>query len=229
MNGETRAFKNLEDSFSKLELWNRMSESERQMMVAAAEIRQFPAGSSIYSPARQCLGMLIVETGVIKSSLISEEGKRATLFRLRAGEVCVLSMPCMLAALTFDIEITAEQESKLVIVPSRIFSRLASENVYLENFSYRVAMERFSSVVKALEQLLFLSLNQRIGMFLLNESAAAHSAEICLTQEQIAESIGSAREAVARGLKQMVQAELISVSRGKITIISQEGLHQLTE
>ena len=46
-----------------------------------------------------------------------------------------------------------------------------------------------------------MTLTQRIAAFLLDEAADTGSDELALTQEAIARSIGSAREAVSRSLK----------------------------
>lgn len=46
-----------------------------------------------------------------------------------------------------------------------------------------------------------MTLPQRIAAFLLDEAADTSSDELTLTQEAIARSIGSAREAVSRSLK----------------------------
>lgn len=46
-----------------------------------------------------------------------------------------------------------------------------------------------------------MTLTQRIAAFLLDEAADTGSDELTLTQEAIARSIGSAREAVSRSLK----------------------------
>ena len=75
----------------------------------------------------------------------------------------------------------------------------------MENFAYKIATERFSSVVEALQQIMFLSLTQRIAAFLIDESAQRKDDSIRMTHEEIAKAIGSAREAVSRTLKQMVK------------------------
>jgi len=53
------------------------------------------------------------------------------------------------------------------------------------------------------------------------------SGEIRMTQEKIAESINSAREVVARMLRQFVVDDLVELKRGCIVIKDEAGLEAL--
>ena len=109
------------------------------------------------------------EEGISDGSLRGG-GREATVYRLKKGDVCVLSASCMISAISFDVQIEAETEGCLEMVSPGVFAGLMKENIYVENFVYRSAAERFSDVVNAVEQLLFLTLEQRLVTFLLDES-----------------------------------------------------------
>ena len=158
-------------------------------------------------------------------ALCSDDGREATVYRLRPGDVCVLSASCMISAISFDVQIQAETGGVLEMVSPGIFSQLMEENIYVENFVYKSATERFSDVVRAVEQLLFMTLEQRLVTFLLDESAQEHSDELHFTQEQIAVAIGSAREVVTRGLKKLAGEGLIQLFRGGVKIADRKGLY----
>ena len=53
--------------------------------------------------------------------LLSSQGKEATLYRLRAGDICTLSASCMLSAITFDVQIDAETDCELLLLPAPVF------------------------------------------------------------------------------------------------------------
>ena len=149
------------------------------------------------------------------------------MFRLRQGDTCILSASCVLPAITFDVEIEAQTEVDAVLIPARVLVSLTRDNIYVENYVYKEAAKRFSDVVEALQQMMFLSLTQRIAAFLLDESAKTHSPVIVMTQEDLAKQIGSAREAVSRILKQMVKKGYVSLSRGEVKIENKEDLYRL--
>lgn len=100
------------------------------------------------------------------------------------------------------------------------------KNVYIENFVYRTAVEHFSDVIQAVEEMLFSSLEQRICSFLLDETARLRTDTLQLTQEQLAQSIGSARESVTRSLKQLSGQGLIRIFRGGVQILDRKKLYQ---
>ncbi len=154
----------------------------------------------------------------LRTYLLSDEGKEVTIYRLRKGDVCVLAASCMLSAITFDVEMEAQTDTRILLVPVWLLSKLQEENVYVENFIYKEAAKRFSDVIEALQQMMFLSLTQRIASFLLDESAKQNTSSIFMTHEEIAKIIGSAREAVSRILKQMAKNGYISLNRGEIKI-----------
>ena len=72
-----------------------------------------------------------------------------------------------------------------------------------------------------------MNLPQRIAAFLLDEAAENNSDSLSLTQENLARSIGSAREAVSRALKQLSQEGCIEVSRGGIRLLDKAKLYQM--
>ena len=165
--------------------------------------------------------------GGLRLSLLSEEGREASIARLGAGQVCVLSASCVLSAVTFDVEITAEEESDILVLPSHVFGPLMAENIYVECFVYRTATELFSDVIGAVERLLFMTLEQRVASFLLDEAARRGTDTLAITQEAIALGIASAREAVTRALRQLAARGLVEVFRGGVKLLDRKALYAL--
>lgn len=207
--------------------WEHLTKEQQERVGRDSREVHYPAGSLIYSPTRECLGTVFILKGVIRAYLLSDEGKEVTIYRIREGDTCVLTASCALSAITFDVEIEAETDCEVLLIPAPVFSVLAADNIYVENFAYKIATERFSSVVEALQQIMFMSLTQRIAAFLIDESAQRKNDSICMTHEEIAKAIGSAREAVSRTLKQMVKKGDISLFRGGIKIENKSSLYEL--
>ena len=68
-----------------------------------------------------------------------------------------------------------------------------------------------------MEQILFMSFDRRLAIFLMDEYAKTRSKEIPLTHEEIAKLMGSAREVVSRMMKYFAQEGIVSLSRGGLT------------
>lgn len=174
-------------------------------------------------------GGLLIQSGVVRIYLLSEDGREATISRMTAGEVCVLSASCMLSAITFDVQIQAEGTVETLVIPIQYLAALMRENIYVENFIYKAAAERFSHAIRAIEQMLFYTLEQRVASYLLEESKRLGSDTIQVTQEQLAQAIGSAREAVTRTLKKLSAAGTVELFRGGVRIQDGKGLERLVK
>ena len=109
------------------------------------------------------------------------------------------------------------------------FGKIAHENAHVELFAYKTATDRFSKVMWAMEQILFMSFDQRLALFLIEEADHSNNYIIKATHEQIAKLIGSAREVVTRMLKYFSEEGFVRLSRGHIEIIDYQKLKNLTK
>lgn len=218
------------DFLSKsLSFWNKLSINEKNSIINNVALLKYKQGVNIHSGENDCVGVLIVKSGELRTYILSEDGKEITLYRLSSGEVCILSASCILKGITFDVHIDAEADSEILLINSLVFSRISEQNLYVENFSYKIVIDRFSKVMWAMEQILFLSMDSRLATFLISEISKNNTNTINLTHEQIAKYIGSAREVVSRMLKYFQNEGIVKLSRGGIKILDKLKLEKLTQ
>jgi len=210
-----------------LSFWEKLSEVEKKTVENNITKVSYNKGHNLHNANSECLGVLLVKSGELRVYILSEDGREVTLYRLPEGDTCVLSASCILNSITFDVHIDAEKDTQVYLINITTFSNLSKQNVYVENFAYKSAVERFSDVMWAVEQILFMSFDKRLAVFLLDEMAKANSSEITITHEQIAKYIGSAREVVSRMLKVFESQGIVELSRGSINIISKEKLKKI--
>lgn len=217
----------MENILNKLPFWTSLTEQEKEILRKSAVIRRYERGSFIHSSDRDCLGMLFIISGEIRTYILSDEGREITLFRLYPNDLCVLSASCVISQISFDTQMTARQDTEVLIIPPNITALLKEQNISVRCFLYEQATERFSEVMWAMQQILFKGLDQRLAAFLVEECERTNSNTVCMTHEQIARNISSAREAVARMLKQFTQDGLVELKRGEIIIKDTDGLKRL--
>jgi len=186
-------------------------------------------GTLITGNGGSCAGVLLVLKGSLRTYILSEDGKDLTLFRLYPGGICILSASCILKAIRFDVLIEAESDCRLLVINTDVFSRIAGNNIWVENFSYKIASERFSDVIEAIQKIFFLSVDKRLANFLLEEISKNHNCIILFTHEQIAKYIGSAREVVTRTLKSFSELGILEISRKGIKITDAAKLADIAE
>lgn len=221
---------NYEDFLSQtLDYWNKISEVEQKELIANVKPVKYSAGESIHNTVNNCAGMFLVVSGELRTYILSDTGKEFTLFRLQKGGVCILSASCIFENITFDVFIDAETDCELLLINSQVLSRLHKQNPLIENHSLKLAIDRFSAVVKAMERMLFLTLERRLSVFLLGEAKKNKSADITLTHEQIAKYIGSAREVVSRTIKGFEKEGIVKLFRGGVRITDFNKLEALAD
>ncbi len=209
-----------------LPFWESMTEWEKEKLLEASYSTEFEKGAHIHS-GDECTGVIFVKRGALRVYLMSDEGKDVTLFRLYEGDVCMLSASCVLQSITFDIFVDAEEKSECVIINGHTFADLSERNTEAKLYALECAVERFSDVVWVLQQILFMSMDKRLAIFLADECARTGSDTVTLTHEQIAKHMGSAREVISRMLKYFAGEGLCEVSRKGIKILDIKKLRRL--
>lgn len=212
---------------SNLSFWEHLSAAQKEYLNANIKSVHFAKGQTLHYGEQECIGVLLVKHGMIRTYMTSEEGREVTLYRLDSHDICILSASCILDTIDFDVTMDAETDCEVLQINSAAFSRLSSENVYVELFSYKLATERFSDVMWAMQQILFTSFDKRLAAFLLEESAKTKTDQLHMTHEQIARYLGSAREVVSRMLKYFSNEGYVSLSRGDITLLDKTGLRNI--
>ncbi len=202
----------------KLPFWDRLSPEEAAAAVRSAALVDYPKGALVQSYDGECLGAVLVLRGRLRIYLLSEEGREVTLYRLNEGDFCVLSASCVISQLTFETQMTAEEDTRLLVVNAGAFEKLANANLEVKCFMYEIIIERFSEVMWAMQQILFMGFDKRLAVFLYDEYSRTGSSEIKMTHEQLAKMVGSAREVVSRMLKRFADDELVEFRRGVIIL-----------
>ena len=211
-----------------LPFWNKINSNERDAIIHNISDIRYEKGTCLSGSDDSCAGVFLVRSGTLRVYMLSEEGKDLTLFRLNPGDVCILSASCVLKMIRFEVLIEAESDCRILVINAGFFSELAERNVWVENFSYKIAAERFSDVIEAIQRILFMSVDKRLANFLLEEMETRGSDVIAVTHEQIARYIGSAREVVSRTLKSFYVLGAVELSRNGVKIIDKKLLRSMS-
>lgn len=206
--------------------WNEIPEADRDYLCQNSYEITYPKGKNIHD-GNECYGVILVRSGSLRLYMMSDEGKDITLYRLYQGDLCMLSASCVLEAITFDVFVDAEEDSECYVISGSAFAALSERNPDIKIFALETAVSRFSDVMWVMQQILFMSMDKRLAVFLLDESARIGSDTIVLTHGQIARYMGSAREVVSRMLKYFASEGIVDVSRKGIKIIDKKRLREL--
>lgn len=207
--------------------WPHLSTQEKELINAHSHIVHYKKGTQVHQGPLDCIGVLLVKRGQLRVYTMSEDGREVTLYRLFPDDVGILSASCALDAVTFDVYIDAAEDTEVLLTDSVAFRKLAKDNIYVRCYGYEMASNRLSEMLWKMQQVLFLSADRRLAIFLLEESAKRNSREIHMTHEEIARFMGTAREVVSRLVKYFNQEGWVKTSRGCISLTNYDALKDL--
>jgi CRP/FNR family transcriptional regulator len=187
----------------------------------------YKKGEIIHRTDEECKGLITVLSGQMRTYIVSEEGREVTLFRVNSGEVCVLSVSCLMQSITFDVIIEATEDTEISVIPANVVNKVMNENPQVELYLYKAAVDKFSEVMWTMQQILFLKIDQRVAQFLWDEITRKGTATLHITHDEIARYIGSAREVVTKVMKYLSKEKIVELKRGTIEIVDKDKLQKI--
>lgn len=209
-----------------LPFWDGLTQEEQELILSTAIPSTMPKGTIAHRADQDCSGILLVLSGQLRAFIVSEEGREVTLYRVGDQETCVMSSSCLMDAIVFDVLIEAVADTQVLVIPVSTLSALNQAEPQVELFLYKTASERFSDIMWTMQQILFMSMDRRMAIFLWDEYTRQGEV-LRLTHEEAARYIGSAREVVTKVLNYFAQEGIVALRRGQITILDKEKLRKL--
>ena len=81
-------------------------------------------GVQIFGPGRPAENLLLLLSGTVRVQQLSEAGREIVLYRVHAGESCVLTTACLLAFEDYSAEGIAETDIEAILIPREDFDEL---------------------------------------------------------------------------------------------------------
>ena len=193
-------------------------------LAAGSGVVTLPEGAQVFSPGDSADTFLLVLSGTVRVQQHSETGRDLTLYRVHAGQSCVLTTACMLAFENYSADGIAETEVRAVAIPRQTFDRLvATSNVFRE-FVFRAYSRRITDLFQLIDDIVFQRMDVRLAARLLE---FAVDNEVKATHQTLATELGTAREVVSRTLAEFHRRGWITQARGTIHIANPAAIAML--
>lgn len=191
-------------------------------LVTGSALRHAPDGAILFMPGQHCEGFPLVLRGCVKVSKTSSNGREIVLYRVEAGEGCVMSGGCLLGNGDYTATATAEGEIDLLAVPNSLFQELILASAPFRTFVFGMYGRRLGDIMELVEEIAFRKLDARLANLL------AHRGPILAeTHQKLADELGSVREVVSRTLRSFEQRGWIKVERERVTVLDSKALETL--
>jgi CRP/FNR family transcriptional regulator len=192
------------------------------------ERADYPAGTKIYRAGSAPRAMLVVR-GLIRVYMTSPEGRQVTVRYARAGDVLGIAV---LVGGPANVDVQALEASSLFRVSSRPLTGAARRDARV---AWALAEELNRRLYETLQQAAvnsFGSVRQRVAAHLLDIASAQQHPRGRLvarvSQQELADAVGSVREVVARVLRELRVAGIVATSSDSVLILDAPRLHSET-
>jgi CRP/FNR family transcriptional regulator len=199
--------------------------AERTELAASAARFDVPAGTVIYRDADKPRLALVLE-GLLRVFLTSAEGRQLTVRYARPGDFLGVAVT---VGGPVDVSVQAVTDATVAMIEP---ARLEVVARHRPDVGWAVAEEVSRRLYEALREMAgsaFWPLRDRVIRHLLDLAAQAQadgSRRAAVSQQELADAVGSVREVVARYLAEFRDRGLIETDRDGITICDPAALHR---
>ena len=201
--------------------------SVRDRLIAAAKVVQLPSGMVIFGPGHPPENLLLLLEGRVRVQQITENGREIVLYRVHAGESCVLTTACLLAFEDYTAEGVAETEVEAVAIPRAAFDEAMSTSPAFRRFVFSAYSKRITDLFLTVEEIAFGRMDARLAAKLLELSSEDN--RIAATHGVLATELGTAREVVSRQMAEFQRRGWVEQSRGKVELTDRLALQNFVE
>ena len=162
---------------------------------------------------------MLVE-GSVKILREDEDGNEVFLYYVDAGNTCAATLTCCMDSKISNIRAVVEEKAVFLTIPYEYMDIWMGKYKSWREFILTTYSLRFEELLKAVDQLAFKKMDQRILNFLKEKSKLIGSTTIKISHQQIAYDLNTSREVVSRILKQMEKEGMVKISRGQLELLA---------
>ena len=179
-------------------------------------------GTCLFQPGDEGRAFLIVKSGSVRVEQTNSAGRTVVLYRVEAGDSCVLTTTCLLSGKPYSGYGYAEGQVSAVAISADRFRRLIGSDPKFQELVFRGFAARVGELTDVIDDLLEHRTDRRLARWL----AARGATEVKMTQQELAQELGTAREVVSRTLKSFETRGWITLGRGSVRVLDPAALQR---
>jgi CRP/FNR family transcriptional regulator len=197
----------------------------RRVLREAAQLISVPAGTVVFQEGDACRNYLLVLEGSVRVQKVSEGGREIVLYRVDAGQSCVLTTSCLLTRGDYSAQGIAETDVRALALSHTAFQDLLARSAEFRQFVFSSYAVRLADLLMLIEEVAFGRIDMRLAQFLADR--ADKDGQIKGTHQELAVELGTAREVISRQLKDFERRGWVALYRGRIEIKEPSALRDL--
>ena len=189
-----------------------------QAILDNAQIMEVPADTILITAGSPCNNFMLLLDGTVRIYQHAEDGREMTLYRIGAGDACLMSLNSLIHERPFRANASAETDISLILFKARDFHEAMRVSDAFRQLVLSSLVDTVCTIVQNFYITAFEPLDMRLACLLGRLFERSGSDVLDITHLELAQELGTTREVVSRLLKKMEQQECIVLKRGKILV-----------
>lgn len=185
--------------------------------------------TTLFSGSVSCNNFMLILEGTIRIYQTAEDGREITLYRIEAGELCILSLNSLLKSKSFNAIAVTESDVKALVLSSESFKLMMNKIEKFRDYVISTLTERLCETIYLIQDTAFNHLNMRLACMLGGLFERNNGPILKITHQELAFELGTTREVISRILKEFEKQNCVKLSRGYIELASAEGLQWFSQ
>lgn len=199
----------------------------KDVLRKGSKIVDVSKGTMIFGPGNSPENMLFLLDGTVRVQQVSETGHEIVLYRIHAGQSCVLTTACLLTYEHYSAEGICETDVQAAAIPRGLFDDLVAQSKPFRDFVFAAFSKRITDLFLMIDEVAFQRLDVRLADRLIELSDGGDT--VSTTHQKLSVELGTAREVISRQLQEFQRRGWIVLSRGTVKIIDRVALEKLSD
>ena len=194
-----------------------------------ARRHDYAAGEVLFREGEACAGLFLITAGAVRIFKLSPSGRELTL-HVEHAPAGVAEVPLVDGG-PYPASVQAVTPVQALLLPRKDFLDVCRRHPQVALRTLAVFGQRMRGLVNLLEAVTFGGLRQRLARTLLEQARGGQHgpALVSGSQQELAQSLGTVREVVARNLGRFQAEGWIRIGHREIEVLDPEGLRREAE
>lgn len=200
--------------------------STRDRLVASASLLKLPAGAVVHREGDEAAHLQLVVSGLLRVYVTALDGRTLTVRYCRPGSI-LGAVSLFASPFSMPASVQAVTDAEVLAISAHAMKSAVERDVTVARALLDELSERVISFIAEIPGSAFASVRQRVARHLLDLATATQTGRdltAAISQQQLADAVGSVREVVVRVLRELREQEWIETHRNSVVLLDPQRL-----
>jgi len=193
-------------------------------IIEHAHAMRMDAHALLLSRDTRCENFVLLLDGTVRIHQLAEDGREITLYRIAPGDICVMSLASLIHSQPFKAFAQTDTAIEALALSGADFHQAMAVSSVFRGWVLGSLTHSFCEMLETFHGAVFDRLEMRLACLLGRLFERAEDDTLQITHQQLAQELGTTREAISRGLKRFEKQGCIVLARGHIRIVPGQHL-----